>query len=221
MFKAIIYKEWIKLRLYWVLLLAANLGFAAYLSLRLRAVHEFNAAVTIWGAWIFKGYLFFNPYHYAPLVTGILIGGLQFLPEIFSKRIRLVLHLPLGEERVIAQHLGTGLLLLTLILVPVAALLAFTGGIYFPAEFQRNLWLTLAPWLLAGYVAYLLTATLLLETTWRYRIIYLLLGGAALRLFFLGDFYDTYLRVLPAFALWTVILFSLPLLSSYRFRKGL
>jgi hypothetical protein len=117
--------------------------------------------------------------------------------------------------------LGTGLLLLTLILVPVAALLAFTGGIYFPAEFQRNLWLTLAPWLLAGYAAYLLTATLLLETTWRYRIIYLLLGGAALRLFFLGDFYDTYLRVLPAFALWTVILFSLPLLSSYRFRKGL
>ena len=143
MFKATFYKEWIKLRLYWLLLLAANLGFAGYLSLRLRAVHEFNAAVTIWDAWIFKGYLFFNPYHYAPLVTGLLMGGLQFLPEIFSKRIRLVLHLPIGEERVIAQHLLAGLLLLTLILAPVTALFALAGGIYFPAEFQRNLWLTL------------------------------------------------------------------------------
>jgi len=221
MFKATFYKEWIKLRLYWALLLAANLGFAAYLSLRLRAVHEFNSAVAIWGAWIFKGYLFFDPYHYAPLVTGILIGALQFLPEIFSKRIRLVLHLPLGEERVVAQHLLAGLLLLTLILAPVTALFACTGAVYFPAEFQRNLWLTLSPWLLAGYAAYLLTATLLLETTWRYRISHLLLGAAALRLFFLGEFYDTYLRVLPAFAFWTLILFSLPLFSSYRFRKGL
>ena len=221
MFQATLYKEWIKLRLYWALLFAANLGFAAYLSLRLRAVHEFNTAATIWGAWIFKGYLFFNAYHYAPLVTGLLLGALQFLPEIFSKRIRLVLHLPIGEERVVAQHLFAGLLLLTFILAPVAALLAFTGGIYFPAEFQRNLWLTLSPWLLAGYAGYLLAATLLLETTWRYRIFYLLLGGAALRLFFLGDFYDTYLRVLSGFALWTVILFSLPLFSSYRFCKGL
>lgn len=221
MFKATFYKEWIKLRLYWTLLLAANLGFAAYLSLRLRAVHEYNAAVTIWGAWIFKGYLFFNPYHYAPLVTGILLGALQFLPEIFTKRIRLVLHLPLGEEKVVAQHLFAGLGLLTAILAPVALMFALAGGIYFPAEFQRNLWLTLTPWLLAGYAGYLLTAALILETTWRYRIFYLLLGGAALRLCFLGEFYDIYQRVLPGFALWTLALFSLPLLSSYRFRKGL
>jgi hypothetical protein len=221
MFIATFYKEWIKLRFYWALLLASNLGFAAYLSLRLRAVHEFNTAVTIWSAWIFKGYLFFNSYHYAPLVTGMLIGALQFLPEIFSKRVRLVLHLPVGEERVIADHLLVGLLLLTLILAPVAALFAWTGWIYFPVEFQHNLWFTLTPWLLAGYVAYLLIATLLLETSWVYRVVYLLLGGGALRLFYLGDFYDVYQRVLPEFIIWTFLLFSLPLLSSYRFRKGL
>jgi hypothetical protein len=221
MFKATFYKEWIKLRLYWTLLLAANASFAGYLCLRLRAVHEFNSAIAIWDAWIFKGYLFFNSYHYAPVVTGLLLGALQFLPEIFSKRVRLVLHLPLGEERVIAHHLLAGLLLLTLILAPVTAAFAVTSNIYFPAEFQRNLWLTLSPWLLAGYAGYLLAAALLLETTWRFRVFYLLLGWASLRLFFLGDFYDTYARVLPVFALWTLALFSLPLLSSYRFRKGL
>jgi hypothetical protein len=151
----------------------------------------------------------------------VALGVLQFLPETLNKRIRLALHLPLGEDRVIGYHLLAGLLGLTLILLPATAFFVATGWIYFPAEFQRNLLLTLAPWILAGFAGYLLTATLLLENTWRYRVFYLLLSGAALRLFYLGEFYDVYQRVLAGFALWTVALFLLPLLSSYRFRKGL
>jgi hypothetical protein len=221
MFRAILYKEWIKLRLYWALLFIASLGFALFLSLRLRHVHQFYDAVSVWSAWIFKGYLFFHPYRYAPLAAGVVVGALQFLPETLNKRVRLALHLPLGEERVISHHLLAGLVALTLLLAPAAAIFAVTGWIYFPVEFQRNLALTLAPWLLAGYSGYLLTATLLLETTWRYRVLYLLLGGAVLRLFFLDDFYDVYQRVLPALAAWAVALFALPLFSSYRFRKGI
>jgi len=111
--------------------------------------------------------------------------------------------------------------LLTLIFLPAIAFFAVTGWLYFPMEFQQNLALTLTPWLLAGYASYLLTATLLLETAWRHRIFYLLLGGGALRLFYLGDFYDTYQRVLLVFAVWVAALFILPLFSSYRFRKGI
>lgn len=220
-FQATLYKEWIKLRLCWGLLLVAGVSFAAFLCLRLRNVHQFYDPVSIWSAWIFKGYLFFTPFRYFPLGAGIVLGALQFLPETLSKRVRLVLHLPLGEERVISDHLLAGLLLLTLILAPAAALFALTGWLYFPVEFQRNLALTLAPWLLAGYAGYLLTATVLLENSWRHRVFYLLLGAASVRLFYLGDFYDVYLRVLAGFALWTAALFTLPLFSSYRFRKGL
>jgi hypothetical protein len=220
-FRATLYKEWIKLRLYWALLLLGSIGYAAYLCLRLRYVHQFHDAVSVWGAWMFKGYLFFAPYRYVPLIVGVVLGVLQFLPETLNKRIRLALHLPLGENRIISHHLLSGLLGLLLILMPMTALFVITGWVYFPAEFQRNLFLTLAPWVLAGFAGYLLTATLLLENAWRNRVFYLLLGGAALRLFYLGDFYDVYQRVLPGFAIWTVALFLLPLLSSYRFRKGL
>lgn len=220
-FRATFYKEWIKLRLYWLLMLLGSAGFAAFLSLRLRNVHQFHDAVSIWSAWIFKGYLFFASYQYFPLAAGVVLGALQFLPETLNKRVRLVLHLPLGEERVISHHLLAGLLLLTLIFAPAVALFGLTSRLYFPAEFQRNLVLTLAPWLLGGYAGYLLTATLLLENSWRHRVFYLLSGGAALRLFYLGEFYDGYLRVLLPLALWTVALFTLPLFSSYRFRKGL
>lgn len=220
-FRATLYKEWIKLRLYWLLMLLASAGFAAFLSLRLRNVHQFHDAVSIWSAWIFKGYLFFASYQYVPLAAGIVLGALQFLPETLNKRVRLVLHLPLGEERVISHHLLAGLLLLTLLFTPALALFGLTSWLYFPAEFQRNLVLTLGPWLLGGYAGYLLSATLLLENTWRHRVFYLLFGGAALRLFYLGEFYDVYARVLLPLALWTVASFALPLFSSYRFRKGL
>jgi hypothetical protein len=220
-FRSALYKEWIKLRLYWLLMSLGSTGFAMFLCLRLRNVHQFHDAVSIWSAWIFKGYLFFVSYQYFPLAAGVVLGALQFLPETLNNRVRLVLHLPLGEERVISHHLLAGIYILATIFVPAAALFGLTGWLYFPLEFQRNLWLTLGPWLLAGFVGYLLTATLLLENAWRHRLFYLLFGAAALRLFYLGDFYDVYLRVLLPLALWTGALFALPLLSSYRFRKGL
>ncbi len=220
-FRATFYKEWIKLRLYWTLLLLGSTGYAAYLCLWLRYLHQFNDAVSVWGAWIFKGFLFFAPFSYVPLVVGVTLGAIQFLPETLNKRIRLALHLPLGENRIISYHLLSGLLGLAVALFPATALFVVTGLVYFPAEFQRNLLLTLAPWILAGFAGYLLTAALLLENAWRYRVFYLLLSGAALRLFFLGEFYDVYQRALAGFAVWTAALFLLPLLSSYRFRKGL
>jgi hypothetical protein len=221
LFQATFYKEWIKLRLYWVLLFSGSLVFAAFLSLRLRSVHQFHDAVSIWGAWIFKSYLFFEPYEYVPAGAGVVLGALQFLLETLNKRVRLVLHLPMNEERVISHHLLAGLLLLTLIFLPATAIFTATGWMYFPVEFQQNLALTLSPWLLAGYASYLLTASVLLETSWRHRVFYLLLGGGALSLFYLGDFYDVYKRVLPVMAGWVAALFVLPLFSSHRFRKGI
>ena len=220
LFRATLYKEWIKLRLVWLVMLAGSSAFAVYLCLRLRSAHQFHDAVSIWSAWIFKSYLFFAPFQYVPLGAGVVLGAMQFLPETLNRRVRLVLHLPLGEERVISHHLLAGLLGLALIVTPATALFASTAWIYFPAEFQRNLVLTLSPWLLAGGAGYLLTAAILLEPAWRHRVLHLLLGSAALRLFFIGDFYDVYARVLPGLVIWTVALFLLPLFSSHRFRKG-
>jgi hypothetical protein len=220
-FRATLFKEWIKLRLYWTFMLLGSAGFAAYLCLRLRHTHQFNDAISVWGAWMFKGYLFFAPFQFFPLAAGVTLGALQFLPETLNKRIRLALHLPLGEERVVSHHLLAGVLGLGLAFLPPAAMFALAGLIYFPTEFQQNLVLTLTPWIVAGFAGYLLTAALLLENAWRYRVFYLLFGGAALRLFFLADFYDVYQRVLAGFTLWSAALFLLPLLSSHRFRKGL
>lgn len=219
-FKAVLFKEWIKLRFHWTLMVAGSVAFAIYLCLRLRHTHEFNSAVAIWNAWIFKGFLFFDSFQYVPVGAGIALGFLQFLPEVLNKRIRLILHLPVGEEHILSDHLCVGILGLTLITTPALLAFSITSAIYFPMEFQTNLILTSLPWLLAGYAGYFFASAVLLEARWRFRVFHLIVAFAMLRLFFLGDFYDVYLRILPLFTLWTAFLFLVPLFSNHRFRKG-
>lgn len=221
MFQALFYKEWIKLRLWWTLLAAANLAFALFVGLRLRHVYEFYDATVVWINWIYKGYLFFGYYETVPLLLGLVLALLQFLPEVQNFRIRLVLHLPLGETRAVALHLAAGLLLLSALLLPASAVFSLFGALYFPAEFQGCLWLTLAPWLLAGYGAYLFAAAALLESNWLNRAVLVLLGFGTLRLLLQEPLYGGYLRLLPFILLWTAGLLSLPLYSSHRYRKGL
>jgi len=221
MFSAFFYKEWVKLRLWWTLLATANLAFVAYIALRLRYVGEVYDGVVIWSNWIYKGYQFYGLYETVPLLLGLVLGALQFLPEVQNHRLRLVLHLPLAEERAVALHLLIGLLLLSLLVLPALAIFAAIGAVYLPREFQANFLLTIAPWALAGYASYLLAAASLLEASWRKRVALVVLGAAALRLLFQEPFYEGYARLLPGLLVWTAGLFALPLFSAYRFRKGL
>jgi hypothetical protein len=220
MFKSLLYKEWIKLRLYWLLLFVVHLAFCGFLCLRLRHIYRVNEAMAVWSNWIFKGFLFYRIAEYVPLLLAVVLGCLQFFPETLSKRLRLVLHLPLGENRAAAIHLVAGLLMLSAVYLPGLALIAVSGSVYFPADFQANLLLTYTPWVLGGFAAYLLTAFIILEPTWRLRVLYLLYSAALLRLYFMEDFYNSYLRVLLGLAISTALLFLFPLLSTYRFGKG-
>ena len=134
MFKALLYKEWIKLRFYWSILFVANLVFCGFLCFRIRYMYQLHDAFIIWSNWINKGFLFYRACHYVPLLLGIVLSCLQFFPETLNKRLRLVLHLPLSEERSVSIHLLAGLLLLTAALAPGLALIALTGARYFPPE---------------------------------------------------------------------------------------
>lgn len=221
MIRALLFKEWIKLRLWWLLALVASLALALILVFRLRHAVELNGALAVWSAWIDRGYLFFRPYQPAPLVLGVLAAVLQFLPEIQNQRIRLVLHLPLGEDRTLSVHLIAGLVFACAPVLLAYAAFAGAASLYLPTEFQGVLFRTFLPWLLSGAAAYLLTSAALLESHLWNRCLHLLLALGAVRLFMLESFYDGYSHILLWLALWTALLFSIPLYSSLRLRKGL
>lgn len=199
----------------------ASTAFAVFLFFRLRYVFAVNDPVMVWNTWITKGWMFFRAYQYAPFCMGIVLGVLQFLPEVQAHRVRLVLHLPLNEERAVGIHLLAGTALLVLALIPAVLIFVIGGAIYFPGEWQGNLLNVLAPWLLAGFGAYFGAAALLLENNWRHRVVYLLLFAGGLRLYWFEEFYDGYARILPPLALWVACLALVPLFSTFRFRKGL
>lgn len=216
----IFYKEWLKTRLHLGLVLVVNLALAVYAALRVRYIYGQYDAPAVWNAWLFKGYAFFGLWQYLPLLSGIAYACVQFLPEVRDRRLRLVLHLPLGERRAVAYHLLFGCAALVAALLPALAFLFVAGDWWFPGEFLAGMALTLLPWLLAGCSGYLLAAAVLLEVRWSRRILLALLAAGVLRWFHLELSVGSYARIWPVLVLWTLGAFCLPVLSSERFRRG-
>lgn len=220
-FIAFFYKEWIKTSRVWWLLSAANLLVAVFVCLRLQNSFRMGDAASIWGSWIFNSSTFFLRYNYVPVISAIVLAVVQFLPEVLNKRIRLFLHLPLHEEKAVAIHLLIGVLLLAFTMIPAVLLITAVGLWYYPVEFAGTALSILLPWSLAGVSAYFITSGILLEQSWRFRVVYLMLLVAVVRLFYLDGFYFSYmpamLWILPVTAAWI----SLPIIACYRFRKGL
>ena len=92
MLKAIFYKEWLKLRIFWCLALVVHIGLIAYLLLSLRSTLLASGIVETWATMIGRDVLMVNALMYVPLITGVCIALCQWLPEMQIKRIRLTLH---------------------------------------------------------------------------------------------------------------------------------
>ena len=220
MIKAIFYKEWIKMR--WFCLVAALFlaGFTAYALLRVQRVITFKGAAHIWEVMLEKEVVFVDILQYLPVLLGVLLALVQFIPEMTHKRLKLTLHLPFPQRKMILLMMGVGLAALAVL----SAVQAFVLWRYFHTllapELVSRILLTLLPWYLAGLALYPLAAWVCLEPTWRRRVADILVAVGVCRLFFLSETPQAYDGMLPwLLALLLCVLFF-PLLSVYRFKQG-
>ena len=220
MIKAIFYKEWIKMR--WFCLVAALFlaGFTAYALLRVQRVITFKGAAHIWEVMLEKEVVFIDILQYLPVLLGVLLALVQFIPEMTHKRLKLTLHLPFPQRKMILLMMGVGLAALAVL----SAVQAFVLWCYFHTllapELVSRLLLTSLPWYLAGLALYPLAAWVCLEPTWRRRVADILVAVGVCRLFFLSETPQAYDGMLPwLLALLLCVLFF-PLLSVYRFKQG-
>ena len=220
MIKAIFYKEWIKMR--WFCLVAALFlaGFTAYALLRVQRVITFKGAAHIWEVMLEKEVVFIDILQYLPVLLGVLLALVQFIPEMTHKRLKLTLHLPFPQRKMILLMMGVGLAALAVL----SAVQAFVLWCYFHTllapELVSRILLTSLPWYLAGLALYPLAAWVCLEPTWRRRVADILVAVGVCRLFFLSDTPQAYDGMLPwLLALLLCVLFF-PLLSVYRFKQG-
>ncbi len=219
--RALIYKEWLKLRGAWLVILGGNLAFCAYLYLDIRHQFRVEHAEMLFYQASRIGRLFYEDLRYVPLLTGCLTAVAQYAPEILKSRLRLAMHLPIGLTALILIHLAIGLTALGLILAIDAAALALTVGQFFPAAFATSALATAAPWLLAGVAGYLGLTLTLLEPRRRYQVtnLALALGGTAW-LCHLSDDYGAYDRALWGVALLILLMVPAALVPAHRFRFG-
>ena len=170
MLRAIFYKEWLKTRWYYLVAVLLSLGFVGYVLLNFFRAAGLKGIAHLWEVMLLRDAVFVDLLQFVPLVVGLLFAVVQFVPEMQRKCLKLTLHLPCPELRMIgAMLLYGGLLLGVLFAVSLGVLFVAFRGVLAP-ELVRHILLTAAPWYAAGIAAYLLAAWICLEPTWRRRL---------------------------------------------------
>ncbi len=171
MTKAILYKEWIKVR--WLLLLVAMIyvATAIFTLVKMNRSFRFAGAVHLWDMIIQKDLVLIEYVKFLPLIGGVLIALGQFVPEMLKRRFKLTLHLPMPHLKSVWAMLLFGLG--SLIFINLCVTLVVTGVIHFKVA-PEMLWAwsqALTPALLAGLTGYLLTTWICIEPVWLQRVL--------------------------------------------------
>lgn len=185
MYSSIIFKEWLKTRRVFFIALAVALLVAVYVILRTNSLINEHGIVSLWLSMLLKDVSYVDTLTYIPLAVGLALGIAQMVPEVAQKRLKLTLHLPFPQLRLVAMMLATGLLELLVIYLLQAGVILIYDATIFHSELVGRVFLTMLPWYLAGFVGYLFVTSVCLEGTWYMRILLGLVGVAVLLVMFL------------------------------------
>ena len=119
--KAIFFKEWIKTRGLFFITLLVSLCFAGYVMMRINRVITFKGADHLWAILLSRDTVFIELLQYLPLIIGALFASSQFIPEMTQKRLKLTLHLPYPQQRMILLMLLAGVAQISIVFLLQAA----------------------------------------------------------------------------------------------------
>ncbi len=219
MFLSILYKEWLKVRLYWVIAFLLNVALFVYLFIRLRHLFAIEHDEMIWYQAFEIGTLHYSHIKYLLIITGMIIGAAQFIPEMLGHRFRLSFHLPVRPNALALWAVFIGLFAVSVICILDAFLLYTIIGNFFPSEAAKSALLTASPWLFAGLTAYVGTALIALEPQLPRKLVYIAITGGFVWLFCQGSDYESYNRALCKLALISLLFFPSAILPAYRYRN--
>ena len=218
--KMILYKEWLKTR--WVLLgiVLVMAAITFYCFLNLTKVVQIRGAEILWETLVSKETVLTEIFRYVPAAAAALLALSQWLPEMQHKRLKLTLHLPYPQSRMILTIAAYGLVILTVLYALQACCSALVFAQWIPAELIARIVRTMAVWYLAGWAVYLFTSALCLEPTWRFRVLLLLSLAGLLRILYLSPIPEAYNGFFWFLLPYVIASGSLLFLSVSRFKEG-
>jgi hypothetical protein len=157
---------------------------------------------------------------YIPLAGALIIAIAQYFPETVNKRIKLTFHLPLNENKVLLQMVVYGTICIMLVYLLMLCIFTALSALYFPSDIIIPALISLVPWFLCGLAAYFLTALMVLEPVWIYRLLYLVAALTFIPLFLVPSVAGGYAPANFILVVLVIILSIAILFSGYRFRKG-
>ncbi len=220
MVQALFYKEWLKVRSAFFVLLAIYVVIVIKIALEISYQIRFAEANNYWYRVIVMGEFFFNDLRFFPALIGLVIAFAQYMPEIDSSRLKLTLHLPLKEDHILLFMVGVGSLVLISLNLLGLGLFSIVTARIFPWEMLLNTWITILPWVLAGFVVYWAGATIFVEPIWLKRILLIIFSVGYLFFLFYTSSYSMYKYSLPWFTITSLLFSILILYTGQRFRRG-
>jgi len=218
MLSSILQKEFLKLRVFWVMAIIFNVSIVGYLFMVMKKLFRIDHAEVVWYYAIHLGEVFYQPLMYVPLVTGMFFAAAQFFPEMRSHRFRISLHLPLQPHSIVFGHLFVGMMAIVAIFAMDVILVCTMVGTVFPAEYVSQTFFTIMPWVLGGVMAYLGTTFVLLEPVWKMRLFNFMVSAGLTGIFYAQDNLAAYSKVLPHLVLIVILFVPAVLIPAYRFR---
>ncbi len=223
MIRHLFYKEWIKTR--WAFFASLAVGAAVIFYIFTMAENR----MTMLGA---KSYMlsvlydvppriYYSWLKYLPLLGAVCIGMAQYVPETKNRRIRLTMHLPADNRRLISWMALFGIMLVTVMNMLLFAFFEYENRLHFPAEITAPVTATVINWFLAAYTAYNYIGMTAMEPNGYRRLIYALTGLILLSLFYNDvDFHGANRGATWFLALIALLSCPLVLFSTYRLNKG-
>ena len=221
MFKALFYKEWIKTRRIILLIGVILFALIIYTFINTGQMFRVGGAVQTWSNIILKDMsLLPEIIKWFPLLAGCLLGLVQFVPEMTDKRLKLTLHLPLPETKILSSMLMYGILVLSGLYIFLYLILFGGLQMYYASEIISAMTWRILPWLLAGVVSYLFIAWICLEPVWRQRMFNALIAIGGLALFYIDAKSGAYIFFVPYLIIIAIAGFYFPFYSTARFKDG-
>lgn len=220
MVKALFFKEWIKTRGVFLISLIAIAAVSAYAVLMMSRLIQLKGVEHLWLIMLLKDNSFVDTLKYLPAIAGIALAIAQMAPEMAQKRLKLTLHLPYPQNALVAIMLCTGMIELLVIYVLQLAIIGIYDSTILPLELVTRVLLTMVPWCLAGFTAYLFTCSVCLEGTWKRRIILALIGLAVMFIYYLQPALEAYNGMLALIIIFICLTAILSFGSIIRFKEG-
>lgn len=218
--KAIVFKEWIKTRRVFCISLFLAVVMAVYAVLSMNRLISLKGVDHLWIVMLVKDNLFVGIIKYVPVAIGIAVAVAQMVPEMSHKRLKLTLHLPYPQIKLVTIMLLTGVAEIFTVFVAQLLILVVYDSIIIPVELVERMVLTVLPWYFAGFTAYLFVASVCLEGTWAMRIVLSLLGIGVLMMFYLQDSPEAYNGVILLMIFFMIVPALLSYGSVIRFKEG-